>query len=285
MESRSARKAHFPKLSELVLIGQGRTAEIFEWGQGRALRLYRAGVSRYWVQRELRAFRLVNEAGIPSPVVYPSDSTGGLVEIEGRLGFVMDRIDGPTMLQVLTRRPWKLWPFAQALAGFHLSMHQQAAQALPCQRDRFHRVIGHLAGELGETIATKLHNRLDQLRDGDVVCHGDFHPDNVILSDRGPIIIDWGPASVGAPAADIAWTVYLFRHGGYPPGLSRWQRGVLAILRRLFLAVYRRTYSRGSAFCWREVALWGPVIAAIRLGDGIPEERENLLRILHKNFS
>lgn len=285
MESGSVRQARFPKLSELVLIGQGRTAEIFEWGQGQALRLYRAGASRHWVQRELRAFRLVNEAGIPSPAVYLSDLDDGLIAIEGRLGFVMDRIDGPTMLQVLTRRPWKLWPFAHALAGFHLSMHEQVISDLPSQRDRFHRVIDFLADELGNTITTRLRNNLDQLDDGGAVCHGDFHPDNVILSDRGPIIIDLGPASAGAPAADVAWTVYLFRHGGYPPGLGCWQRGMLAIFRRIFLAIYRRTYTRSSTFCWSEVEHWGPVIAAIRLGDGIPEERENLLHILHKNFS
>ncbi len=272
-------------VESLVLVGQGRTAEIFGWGEGRALRLYRVGASRDWVQRELRAFRLVNEAGIPSPTVYPSDSADGLVEIEGRLGFVMDRIDGPTMLQLLTERPWKLWPFARTLAGFHLSMHRLTAQDLPSQRERFHFVIGRLADELGETITTQLHSRLDKLGNGCVVCHGDFHPDNVILSDRGPIIIDWGPASAGAPAADVAWTVYLFRHGAFPPGMDRWQRGMLTIFRRLFLAIYRRSYSRDSAFNWNEVEGWGPVIAAIRLGDGIPEEREVLLRILYREFS
>jgi len=272
-------------VESLVLVGQGRTAEIFGWGEGRALRLYRVGASRDWVQRELRAFRLVNDAGIPSPTVYPSNSADGLVEIEGRLGFVMDRIDGPTMLQLLTERPWTLWPFAHALAGFHLSMHRLTAQDLPSQRERFHFVIGRLADELGETITTQLRSRLDELGDGCVVCHGDFHPDNVILSDRGPIIIDWGPASAGAPAADVAWTVYLFRHGAFPPGMARWQKGLLTMFRRFFLAIYRRAYSHNSAFSWNEVEGWGPVIAAIRLGDGIPEERENLLRILHEEFS
>ena len=189
------------------------------------------------------------------------------------------------MLQVLTSRPWKLWPFARALAGFHLSMHQQVVPDLPRQRDRFHHVLDRLADELGDTITTRIRASLDKLGDGRAVCHGDFHPDNVILSDRGPIIIDWGPATAGAPAADVAWTVYLFRHGGHPPGMACWQRGILSVLRQMFLAVYRRAYIRGAAFSWNEVKKWGPVIAAIRLGDGIPEEREFLLRILHKQFS
>ena len=271
-------------VESLGLVGQGRTAEIFEWGEGRVLRLLRPGASAEHTQREMRAFRYVNAADLPSPAVYPSDSEDGVIEIEGCFGFVMDRIDGPSMLQVLTERPWKLWPFARALAAFHLSMHRQVIPDLPCQRDRFHRVIDRLSEELGETITTRIRTSLDNLGDGGAVCHGDFHPDNVILSDRGPIIIDLGPATAGAPAADVAWTVYLFRHGSHPPGMARWQRAMLSILRRMFLAGYRRAYARGAAFSWNEVEEWGPVIAAIRLGDGIPEERKFLLRILRKLF-
>ena len=271
-------------VESLVLVGQGRTAEIFEWGEGRVLRLFRSGTSVESARREMWAFRCVNEGGLPGPAVHPSDSEDGLTAIEGRLGFVMDRIDGPSMLQVLTRRPWKLWPFARALATFHLSLHEQIVPDLPSQRDCFRRVIDRLADELGDTITTRIRASLDKLGDGRAVCHGDFHPDNVILSGHGPIIIDWGPATAGAPAADVAWTTYLFRHGGNPPGMVRWQRVMLSILRRLFLGVYRRAYFRRSSFNRDEVERWGSVIAAIRLGDGIPEEREFLLRILQKHF-
>ena len=271
-------------LESLALVGEGRTAEIFAWGQGRVLRLFRPGATTGYAQREMLAFRLVNEAGLPCPAVYPSDSEDGLVTIDERLGFVMDRVDGPSMLTALTSRPWKLWSFARALAGYHLSMHQQDVADLPSQRERFHRVIDQLVDELGDAITRQLHTRLDELDDGRAVCHGDFHPDNVLLSDRGPMVIDWGPVTAGAPAADVAWTVYLFRHGGYPPGMQRWQRLVLATFRRLFLAIYRRTYARHAPFGWAEVERWELVIAAIRLGDGIPEEREFLLRVLHKHF-
>ena len=120
--------------------------------------------------------------------------------------------------------------------------------------------------------------------EGVAICHGDFHPDNVLMSDRGPVIIDLGPATFGCPAADVAWTVYLFRHGGTPPGMALSQRLMLALFRRLFLAAYRRAYLRGSPVRWSEVERWGPAIAAIRLGDGISEERDRLLRIIRKGF-
>ena len=48
--------------------------------------------------------------------------------------------------------------------------------------------------------------------------------------------------------------------------------------------VYKRAYERGAPFGWSEVRAWAPVNAAIRLGDGIPEERSFLLAFLHKRF-
>lgn len=265
-----------------TLVGEGRTAEIYEWGEGRVLRLYRAGASQGWVQRELRAFQGVSEAGIPSPTVYPADSDDGLLETDGRLGFVMDRVDGPTMLHCLTRQPWKLWAYASMLANLHVSMHRQATTSLPSQRERFHRVIDGLGEQLNSETIELLHEALEELDDATVICHGDFHPDNVILSDQGPIIIDWGPATAGAPAADVAWTVHLFKNGGTPPGMARGQRLMLALLRRMFLFAYRRAYVGGSTLRWRDVAQWKDVNAAIRLGDGIPEEQEGLLRTLRR---
>jgi len=267
-------------VSELVRIGEGRSAEILEWEAGRVLRLYHAGASLGWVQRELRVFRAVHEADVPCPGVYPVDSEDGLLRVEDRLGFVMDRIDGPTMLEKLTEQPWKLWPLARLLAKLHADIHDQCSQTLPSQRERFHRVIDHLAEQLEPDVIARLHQTLDNLDDGNVICHGDFHPDNIILSDRGPMIIDWGPATAGAPAADVAWTVFLFKNGGYPPGMRWWQRIIMAVLRRLFLFAYLRSYFRLSATSRGDVEDWEVVNAAIRLADGFPEERDGLLQVL-----
>jgi len=271
-------------LDTLKRIGVGRTAEIFAWGEGRALRLFRTGASLPYAIREMNAFRCANEAGLPCPGVYPSDDEHGVVRIGDRLGFVMDRIDGPSMLDTLSRRPWLLARYARRLAALHLSVHGKEAPALPPQRERFRAVIERLRGDLGDEIVDRIQRALNALPDGRVVCHGDFHPDNILLGEAGETIIDWGPATSGSAAADVAWTVYLFRHAGYPPGTAWWQRLLIFLLRRAFLAVYQRAYDRRAPFDWSEVRAWAPVNAAVRLGDGIPEERAFLLAFLHKRF-
>jgi Ser/Thr protein kinase RdoA (MazF antagonist) len=271
-------------LDEMNRIGQGRTAEIFDWEDGRALRLFREGASREWVRHEMEIYRSVDRAAISCPAVHPAESEDGLIEVDGRFGFVMDRIDGRSMLQVVTAKPWRLWRYARWFARLHRTMHAKVAQDLPSQIERFHRIVDHVRETIGSEIAERVRGMIEEMWEGDAICHGDFHPDNVLMSDRGPLIIDWGPATFGCAAADVAWTVYLLRHGAAPPGTGPLHRLLLALFRRLFLAAYRRAYLRGSPVAWDAVKSWGPAIAVIRLGDGIPEERELLLRVIRKSF-
>lgn len=266
-------------------IGVGRTAEIYAWGEGRALRLFRDGASIEYALREMQAFRVAHDAGLPCPAVYPfDDSEDGLVRIGGRIGFVMDRVGGPSMLATLSRRPWLLMRYARRFANLHLMVHSRSVTSLPSQRLRFERVIERIQADVGDDIAAGIREALRQMPDGDSVCHGDFHPDNVLLDPAGPVIIDWGPATSGNPAADIAWTKYLFRHAGAPPDTAWWQRPIILALRHAFFAAYRHAYARGASVDWQEVRAWAPVIAAVRLGDRIAEERDLLLAILRQHF-
>lgn len=206
------------------------------------------------------------------------------MEVDGRIGFEMDRIDGSSMLDDLIAKPWRLWRYARLFAGLHLTIHGTADRGLPSQHEKFHRVADRISKSFTPEITARIHSAIDEMPKGDKTCHGDFHPDNVLMSSRGATVIDWGPATLGCPAADTAWTVYLLRHGGVPLGRSLWQCLVLAFFRRLSLSEYRRAYLRGFALSWTEIARWEPIVAAIRLGDGIPEEHDLLVRIIRKQF-
>ncbi|WP_018353447.1 phosphotransferase [Longispora albida] len=65
-----------------------------------------------------------------------------------------------------------------------------------------------LAGELspaeGGALLAGLHNRLHALPG--FVLHLDLHPENVIMSGTGPVVIDWATAEPGDPRLDTAMT-------------------------------------------------------------------------------
>jgi aminoglycoside phosphotransferase (APT) family kinase protein len=261
-------------------IAVGRTAEVYPWDDGRVLKLYREGSSRDYVRREWRVSHAAHRAGLPAPMVHDSEAEDGLFEVDGRLGVLYEWIDGPTMLRDLGSRPWMLVAHSKALAALHAQIHSVRGDGLPDLRERIERGIAAAAEWLSEDIREAARSALGGFPTGSRVCHGDFHPDNVLLQEGGPVIIDWGPASVGHPAADVAWTVLLFRYGGSPVGAPLPLRLLLNAFRRVALRIYLRTYTRLTGTTWSEIRQWLGVIAVLRLTDRIPEERQALLRLI-----
>jgi uncharacterized protein (TIGR02172 family) len=257
-------------------IALGRTAEIYVWGEGQILKLFRKGVSADGVEREARIAQAIHAAGLPVPAV------GEVVEINGRLGLIYERVEGTSMLEILSAKPWTLFRYARLLAELQADIHARIMPGLPSQRKRLEnkiRAAEALPPELQE-VALKA---LDRMPDGDRLCHGDFHPDNVLITMRGSIIIDWVNATSGNPLADVARTSLLLTIGDLPPGTTvRW---LLNTLRRLFYRIYLKRYFQLRPGDRGQLRAWQPVIAAARLSENIPQERNQLLAIVKAGLS
>jgi len=253
------------------LIGQGRTAEVYAWGDDRVLKLYRAGWHASWAEREAYISRAVSATGLPVPAV------GGAIEVDGRQGILFGRVAGPSMLQQFGAKPWTLVRALRAFTDLHLAMHRQAVHELPSQRQQLIRLIEG-ASPVPDGVRAAALERLERLPDGDALCHGDYHPDNVLVTRNGPIIIDWGGASRGHPLADVARTALLLQVG--EPLSSQLNRWLLASARALVRRAYVRRYLRLRPASAGELAAWRLPIAVARLGEGIAEERGKLLRLI-----
>ncbi len=260
-----------------LLVGNGRTAEVFAWGEDQILKLYRPEMPRDWVGHEARIGRLVSEAGLAAPAVVD------VVEVEGRLGIVYERIVGPSMLDALARQPWTIFRSARQFAEVHAAMHACRRDELPPQRGGLTRAIER-APALPAAARDKALAALARLPDGDVVCHGDFHPNNLIMSPRGPIVIDWTTASRGNPIADVARTVLMFRMAALPPHMLAGQRLLIQFLRARFRAAYLRAYRSRRACPDAELEAWIPVLAAARLNERIAPEEASLLRLVESRL-
>lgn len=123
---------------------------------------------------------------------------------------------------------------------------------------------------------------LDGLADGDRLCHGDFHPANVIVDADGPVIIDWTNVSRGNPDADLARSLVILRLGAVPPGTPVVLRILTLLGRSLLGSSYLRSYRKARSIDAATLQRWEFVRAAERLVEGIPEEREGLLRFIER---
>jgi uncharacterized protein (TIGR02172 family) len=253
-------------------IGIGRTAEVYGWGEGQVLKLYRADMPAEWVAHEASVARIVADAGLAAPAV------GELIEVDGRVGIVYERISGPSMLDALARQPWTLGRHARQFAELHAGMHATSRPELPSARESLLRAL-RAAPRLPEPTRRSLLDALATLPDGDAVCHGDFHPDNIVISSRGPVVIDWMTVTRGNPAADVARTVLLFRAGVLPEGTPAGKRIATEFFRRAFLSAYLRAYRALRPLPDAEIDAWLPLLAAARLNERILAEQKTLLRL------
>ena len=85
-----------------ALIGAGRTADVYAWGDGHVLKLYQDWMPAIAIEREFAITRLARESGLPVPAAEE------LLQVEGRLGIVFERILGISLLKILSGRPWEL---------------------------------------------------------------------------------------------------------------------------------------------------------------------------------
>ena len=134
-------------------VGAGRASTVLDLGDGRVLR--RGGAPA----REAAIMEHARSAGYPVPAVHEVREDA----------LVLERIDGPTMMQDVRRRPWRLGAHGRLLAGLHRRLH-----AIPYQDA--------------------------------ALLHLDLHPLNVLLGPEGPVVIDWTNARAGPPALDVALT-------------------------------------------------------------------------------
>jgi aminoglycoside phosphotransferase (APT) family kinase protein len=254
-------------------LGEGREAEIFGWGESQALRLLRDPGGAGRLDREAAAMRAARRAGVPVPAV------DAVVEVDGRPGLVMERVVGTDLLTELARRPWRFRRRARELGTLQARLHATPAPpGLPTAREELRaRIV--VAPHLGEEARTTALEQLDDLPDGDALCHGDFHPGNVVVGGQGPVIIDWVAATRGDPVGDLARTVLLLRVATRSD-LSPVNRALDAVGRSWFRRRWRRSYERNRRVDAAALERWMTVHAAGRLAEGLEEETPALLALL-----
>ena len=259
-------------MGDLQLVGKGRLAEVFAWGDTQVLKLFAAGRDAAAIEAEARVSQIVHDAGVATP------ATHGVVEVDGRRGIVYDRAPGTSMLGQLSARPWKLFTFGRMLAELHASVHQCRVDDLPSQHEQLERLI--VRADLPAALRILALQRLRELPEGTSVCHGDFHPDNVLVDGDALTVIDWTNACAGNPVADFARTSLILQLGAPLPSFSLWTRITIRVGRALFHRSYSTRYRRMRRLRQRDVQPWILPIAVARLGEDVTAERHQLVALI-----
>lgn len=239
-----------------ALIGRGKTADVYEWGSHAVLKLFHPGKS---IGNEAYNARIIYDLGIPSPEVID------VVELEGCQGIIYERLHGITLTRAGEPTIDSITKNARILAEFQTYIHSFTIDHPPNLRQRLIDGIGHIS-YVDEEKKQQAIDLLNQLPDGNAICHFDLHPDNVMITDKGLYLIDWADVLVGHPLADVCWTSMLLGSdampAGDPPELLKNKS-----LRMHFHEVYLDTYFKlNPNYNKEDLSAWIQPIAMHRLG-------------------
>jgi aminoglycoside phosphotransferase (APT) family kinase protein len=88
-----------------------------------------------------------------------------------------------------------------------------------------------------------------------VVCHGDFHPLNVVVDAEKASVIDWTDAGLGPREADVARTCLIFHIAAIAAG-SAVERVALKVGGPRLARRYRRTYEARASLDPERMRQW-----------------------------
>lgn len=236
------------------LIGSGRVAEVFEYGD-RVVKLYRDPSWRTPAFMEAATLAIVAEHDVPTPAAY------AVGQFAGRWGVVMDRAQGEPLARFAQDQPEIVPEAVDEMVSLHVRMHKKPEPRLPSLKARLGNRIGR-ATQLAPATKDRLLAALGDLPEGDRLCHGDFHPFNIVGLPGHTMVIDWLDATTGHPAADVCRSFIIM------------MRAVAELAEN-----YLDRYAALGGITRHDILAWLPVVAAARLAENIPEEEEALLRL------
>lgn len=235
------------------LIGKGADAEIFSFGP-HVLKLFIDPARKQPAFIEAQNLVLAAAHDLPVPVVHQAG------HYQGRWGLVMDRVEGEPLADRVRQSPELLEESLEAMARLHMRLHAATEPRLRPLKPKLADAI-HTAPQLDAGLKSRIAERLAALPDGQSICHGDFHPFNLI----GPLdrltIIDWLDTAAGPAAADVCRSAV-----------------ILSTVSDDLADAYVRRYAALSGISEKDIFDWRPVIAAARLRENTPDQGK-LLRM------
>ena len=239
-------------MPDLEVIGQGATTKIYRDGNT-AIKLYENATIDQ-VDKEASTQRFARESGLSAPTVYGVRKlTGNAVALD------MEYIDGKPLIRPRMDKDERI-DAIRVLVRLQREVHKVRADGLNKLQDRLEWKIksGQLLDQTQKAKTLALLSKLGD--DSHYLCHGDFHPLNILFDGTQYWIIDWVDAAVGNPLADACRTYVIFKQY-----MSR------------SAGIYLKCFCKEANAKQTDVLVWLPVIAAARLNENQDDKSKAIL--------
>ena len=183
-----------------------------------------------------------------------------VTKVNNRWALVTEYIEGHTLAELMQKNPEKTDEYINLFVDIQLEVLDHSVPLLSRIKDKFKRKLNN-TDLIDENIKYDLLHRLEGMKNHGKLCHGDFHPSNIVIKEDGSYyILDWSHVTQGNASADVARTYLLF-----------------SIENKKELAEkYLKLFSEKSGIEISNIQRWIPIVAATQRTKNLEEERDFL---------
>lgn len=235
------------------LIASGPNVDVYQEGDI-VVKIFKDNLPKTAAMYEALTHSRIETTGLPIPTIHE------ISKIDGKWAITMDCIEGKTLHQVMKEDPENIEKYIDEMVDLQLEVHSKTAPLLSKLKDKLARQIKSLES-IDEVKKYELLTRLESMPKHTKLCHGNFTPMNIILSNDKTYIVDWVAARQGNASADVGRT-YLMLCLDFPEVAE----------------MYLDKFCEKSKTLKQYVQAWLPIIAAAQLTQSKPEEEELLMK-------
>ena len=187
------------------LLGKGFHSAVYQIDEDKIAKIYYDLPNIDMLINERIVARQAFVKGVPTEISF------GICESEGKIGLMYELVNAKTLLSLFVQDENNIEKYVKDYVSILKKINtfdSNGIVSIPHVNDILNDDINDIEKHLGKDGADKLRNVLNSMGDSYNLLHGDAHPANVMLTDRGMVFIDLSDMRTGSGIFDL---VYLHR--------------------------------------------------------------------------
>ncbi len=248
----------------MKIIGKGASATVYSYN-GNALKLYEDNRSESNVEYEFQLNKVIQIHFEKMPKALEK------VNIDNKYGILFEKVEGELFQDVMIKTFLKVKVHAKAFAQLFHKINSVSLDEDSMTWDYVDSV--QKSDQISDEVKKAILIRCENLEIGDKLCHGDFHPGNILVTENGFKVIDWPTAHIGNPCYDVARSLILLSDPMAKNEAPWYLRKVTSLYLHIFMKHFLKEYIKISNYTMKDIEKYILLAATLRLNDCVSESK------------